>query len=338
MIIPPRSHRRRGFTLTEMLVVIGIIAVVASITLVMLGKARRSANRSQLAFQLQSLSVGLQAYQSDFNSLPITTVDPVGTSPTATTYFVNQDGVRGARLLCKALLAPQGPANPVPATVGGSYPLTGQHQDGKSGLGFAVAGRSGVTVTADSAGNLKGKTYGPYLAPDKFQMSNTDNAGKTGAASLLTTEKYDDTAVILDANGYPILYYPVLNPSAPPTIEYAYVSRGTHIDADVTSAPETSAGTYAGTPMYNSTDNGAWLSSSELRYRLGDVGDATGPKTDPTTKKPAPNAKIDPNEQPAVRGKYILWSCGPDSVYGTNPAPEGKDRGAFDDVTNFQGD
>jgi len=97
---------RRGFSLTEILVVIGIIVVIAGILAPTLLRAYKQANNSKGQYDLQAIGVGLEAYKQDFGDYPRTIS---GTTDT------------GSHTLCQALFAPGAVAD-----------------DGADGLGFRI--------------------------------------------------------------------------------------------------------------------------------------------------------------------------------------------------------
>jgi prepilin-type N-terminal cleavage/methylation domain-containing protein len=70
------SHKRRGFTLVELLVVIGIIALLISILLPTLARARDAAKSIKCASNARQLAQGLLGYTTDFQGQ-----FPVGFTP-----------------------------------------------------------------------------------------------------------------------------------------------------------------------------------------------------------------------------------------------------------------
>lgn len=142
-----RAGYREGFTLVELLVVIGIIVVLFTIATPIIMTARRNAERTRAQADLNTVALALEAYKSDFKDYP---------RPDVTTA-----ASAGRAVLAWALI---GPFAAVPE---GSNP-----GDGADGPGFRTSW--------DPANKSGSKVWGPYLPPDKFKVE-TEN----GSAYLL---------------------------------------------------------------------------------------------------------------------------------------------------------
>ncbi len=84
---PPRPPRHRGFTLVELLVVIGIIAVLLGVLLPALGRASERARTVRCLAQLRVISQGLLNYTVDNHGLIVPAYNLPPTTPDAATNF-----------------------------------------------------------------------------------------------------------------------------------------------------------------------------------------------------------------------------------------------------------
>jgi prepilin-type N-terminal cleavage/methylation domain-containing protein len=129
------SPRHRGFTIIELMIVIGIIVLLMAILLPSLGKMYDSAHKAKAMSQLTAIHEGLNAYYQQFNIYPPSS----GTLGTAN---------RGSTLLAEALLGYQD------YSVDGAGPSNGDPQ-----YGFRVR-------KTNAAMGAAGEIYGPYVTTD----------------------------------------------------------------------------------------------------------------------------------------------------------------------------
>ena len=312
--VAPRSNRHprlRGFTLVELIIVVGIIALLTSLSLVGLTIARRNAQKVRVRSDLSLIATALEAYRDQFHDYP-RFPDPaddqaaLNANQALNGTWLDYASDRGARLLCQALISP-GPAYTTKAGVFGG-------QDGADGPGFR-----GRVAAAGSGG---GKIYGPFLASDKFKL-------EYDAKDFINMQD----AKILDIFGNPILYFPAQ--PGPPGITLA--------GGFVASSPAQSP--LAGNkPYYNGADNTAdtsivvngkakpLLDPTQMAFLMGDAN---------------LSGAIDGSESAVTTMPYLLWTAGPDGQFGFGQDSAGLPKSAgtnssqpfaglkSDDITNF---
>lgn len=78
-----KTQSQKGFTLIEMLVVIGIIGLLASVVLVGLGNARRSGRDAKRISDLRSIQTGLEGFYNACGHYPAENTSGCGGAPGA---------------------------------------------------------------------------------------------------------------------------------------------------------------------------------------------------------------------------------------------------------------
>lgn len=379
-VIKSRSNRRpvAGFTLVELLLVIGIIGLLAGLLLPAVSRAWGSAQRTRAAADFQAIATALEVYKTDWGMYPPVTSRSTGAAVLGKAligagdeahYFtgsgagrapidtlqnkpVGFDSTKTYQAGDVVLVgnAPQYPEfiagrqSPSPIwnvfvclrndTDGTTHAPTGSTNDfwwtpflpydGADGPGSRI--RLGAVTDANDAPHAAaGKVYGPYLDPERFRTNGP---------------------VILDRWGSPILYFPV-NKAAVPTQANGYVN--------VLSYPR------------NTTEVLSAINADDNRDFF-----AREPITAPATERDNALARIkivlgdynnnggrDGTEQPTPSTPFLLWSAGPDRVFGprglestmsgsysaraqdfykdaTHAAENATTAANVDDVTNFR--
>ncbi len=307
--------RQSAFSLVELLVVIGIIALLVGILMPAIGNARTEAKRSTVKQLLAGIDRGLEVFNTDFRRYPESTVhiDPMKLAGDSGVQYLN-----GAHWLARAMV-------------------------GHDGGGLDYSGRSLEVVTSPAyeesiflAGGVYAQRRGIYIQKPSFDVDRA--IGMTGGPNT-------GRILLKDIFEFPILYY-----KANVRAQYPFSFSGLGTDpqgeksdklgkynlrdnAAITGAYYASGSKYT----LGGTDGWTLMSGAAGGHGLGVIGNVVNPKdygekvsgkvgryftdylSDPSSLK-ASNIVRPVNET-----SYVLISAGPDGIYGTP-----------DDVTNFK--
>jgi prepilin-type N-terminal cleavage/methylation domain-containing protein len=197
MMLPPAAPPRRpGFTLVELLVVIGIIALLIGIAVPSLARARDVARRSKTAAELAAIGTDLEVFHTDFREYPASDavrLDPLTDLPNAD----NRDSpiMQGAHWLARALAGSDGEGVDAEGLILKDRSFVQEEPGGGRLIGAAGDGH-GASIQALQKTPRKAR----YLGDPRLLAQDTDTsrfAKKLGPGRL----------VLVDAFNGPILYY-----------------------------------------------------------------------------------------------------------------------------------
>jgi type II secretion system protein G len=105
--IGPATIAAFGFTLIEVLVVLGIIGLLLAIILPSLSRARDQARRVKIRAMVRAVDMGLELFHEDFGHYPTSDVgdDPIQDLPSGKGYY---NSMWGANWLARAMVGPDG--------------------------------------------------------------------------------------------------------------------------------------------------------------------------------------------------------------------------------------
>jgi len=190
----PGSTARRGFTITELLVVIGIIVLLIGILLPALGKVNERAKRTQSAATMEEFAKACEAFRQEFGFYPGVVPEEV---------LVADPKISGTE---NALLH----------LMGGGINQDDPAFNDSSTAGWQVinfgsgANQYSIKVNPAQIGKgtrVGGKNYAPFFSPKTEELAPADGQiGRNGQQETSETPIGDRLPDLVDAWGQPILY------------------------------------------------------------------------------------------------------------------------------------
>ncbi len=192
------SSRRRGFTMTELLVVIGIIAVLAGILLAAMGGVRRRAMQTQTESTMQEFSKACESFQLEHGRYPGAIPEEVLAGATGITL----SGTENALLDLMGGYRVRSPFDTPNSPAWDDYNAFG-------GQAYSFPGNWSVKVDINRLGEgpvINGTPYAPYFTPSERQVAAAQGQVSGGACAQLGQGTVPCMPDLLDSWGQPIVY------------------------------------------------------------------------------------------------------------------------------------
>ena len=306
------SQLRRGFTLIEILVVVGIIALLIGILLPALSKVQERARMTQTMGLMQEFAKACDAFQQEFGRYPGLVPEEI---------LANDPQISGTENAMLELMGGGVRKNDVDTSTY-TNTTTGFGASGWVELTFTPTGQPDfkVKINVGKIGDgpfINGKQYPPFFAPKANDLRPTAGQmiGKSRTAELATsTTKIPD---LMDAWGNPIIFLRAarnVGPLAGTNVDRSqflvlddggtkYGTMDPYLGSDSlgdSSLPQTKAG--AGTsPIYTLFEDGSTAVDKKKLFAQFLRHPGFGDPALPLSGTP--------------RGKYLLISAGKDGIY-----------------------
>lgn len=333
-----RTVHRHGFTLIELMVVVGIIALLVAIALPAFSSARRSARVTATKSILATIETGTEMFRTDGqfggNLPPSYGIRNLVQSPhQVNSKNVTLDWIGGANLIAWALVGADQLGTPGFKNLDGFTPTNDVYGGWTNDTHTDTGGLYEISDEISGTGQPVRPRAKLFVDPSKMAFPKFDTNTRTFVLDKLDTQQQLPSLCFLDSFNQPVLYY--------------RANVGKPAMADDREDPAQNTG------IYNLNDN-AYITGSgnnafgegldfgagydpevpNRRHRLARLraGGSIPTINDPVTETEAgsfvrtiwnPNSTAAP--RPQREDSFILLSAGPDGRYGTS-----------DDIGNFE--